>query len=67
MIGFSATAEPLFCRTPPSGYLCELLERKRMEEMKLCVLIVPSLTLYGCSNVAKLFEKQNIFLRKKYV
>ena len=46
MIGFSTVAEPIFCRTPPSGCLYALLERKRMKEMKLCVFIVLSLTFF---------------------
>ena len=46
MIGFSTVAEPIFCRTPPSGCLCALLERKRMKEMKLCAFNVLSLTFF---------------------
>ena len=42
MIGFSRVAEPIFCRTPPSGCLCALLERKRMKEMKVCLYCTQS-------------------------
>ena len=45
-MGLSIVAEPLFCRTPPRGCLCALLERKRMKEMKECVFIVLSLTFF---------------------
>ena len=39
-------AEPIFCRTPPSGCLSALLERKRMKEMKWCVFTALSLTFF---------------------
>ena len=43
MIGFSTVAGPIFCKAPPSGCLCALLERKRIKKMKLCVFIALSL------------------------
>ena len=46
MIGFSTVAEPFLCRTPPSGCLGALLERKIMKEMKYGVFIVLSLTFF---------------------
>ena len=33
MIGFSIVAEPLFCRTPPSGCLCALLKKNKRNEI----------------------------------
>ena len=36
LIGFRTVAELLFRRTPLSGCLCALLERKKMKEMKVC-------------------------------
>ena len=67
MIGFSTVAKPLFCRTPPSGCLCALLERKRMKEMKLCVFIVLSLTFFFVAlqvSVRKLEQIKNISVSK---
>ena len=46
MIGFITAAEPIFCRTPPSGCLCALLEGKRIKEIKWCVFLVLSLTFF---------------------
>ena len=46
MIGFSKVAEPIFCRTPLSGWLCALLEGERIKEMKSYVFIVLSLTFF---------------------
>ena len=47
MIGFSTVAEQIdFCRTPASGWLCALLEGKRMKEMKWSVFIVLSLIFF---------------------
>ena len=56
MIGFSTVAEPIFCRTPPSGCLCALLERKRMKEMKQYVFNVLSLTFFFVALLGSLGE-----------
>ena len=61
LIGFSTVAEPLFCRTPPSGCLYALLERKRMKEIKKCVFIVLSLTLL--CGIAKFIRENTNKLR----
>ena len=59
LIGFSTVAELLLSRTPLSGCLCALLERKRIKEMKQCVFVILSLALFFVALQGARFSRGN--------